>query len=159
MEKFDKKSGGCQCGNIRYEIGSTPRMLYVCHCRDCQKQSSSAFGMSLIVDPAVVDFVKGGENLKTWDSRGEDGQIKRCAFCPECGTRIFHAADREDQPISIKAGSLDDTGWLQPVAHIWLHSKQAWVTADPARYRCFEREPEGEAELARLWQHQIDSAG
>ena len=43
------KTGGCQCGSIRYRIKQEANMLYACHCRDCQKQSGSAFGLSLIV--------------------------------------------------------------------------------------------------------------
>ena len=41
--------GGCQCGDVRYEITGDPLALYICHCRECQKQSASAFGMSLEV--------------------------------------------------------------------------------------------------------------
>jgi len=50
-------------------------MLYVCHCRDCQKQSSSAFGMSLIVSLDDVEFLQGRDLLKTWDTRGDDGLV------------------------------------------------------------------------------------
>ncbi len=39
-----KFTGGCQCGNIRYEVVGTPKQLVVCHCTDCQRQSGSAFG-------------------------------------------------------------------------------------------------------------------
>jgi len=27
----------------------------------------------------------------------------------------------------VKAGNLDDTGWLFPVGHIWTRSAQPWV--------------------------------
>lgn len=33
-------TGGCQCGAVRYEITLSPLALYVCHCRECRKQSS-----------------------------------------------------------------------------------------------------------------------
>jgi len=148
------KTGGCQCTAIRYELTGLPKMLYACHCGDCQKQSASAFGMSLIMARDDVNFLRGQAQLKTWDTQGDDGAIKRCAFCPDCGTRMFHATEQEDAPISIKAGSLDDTLWLQPVAHIWLQSAQHWVEIDHARVRCFAREPDDEGALARLWQTQ-----
>lgn len=148
------KTGGCQCAAVRYELIGIPKMLYACHCSDCQKQSASAFGMSLIMSRDDVNFSQGQERLKTWDTRGENGAIKRCAFCPDCGTRIFHASKREDRPISIKAGSLDDTRWLQPVAHIWLRSAQPWVEIDHRHFRCFAQEPDDESALARLWLEQ-----
>ena len=42
--------GGCQCGAVRYAISAAPLTLYCCHCTECQAQSSSAFGMSMLVD-------------------------------------------------------------------------------------------------------------
>lgn len=151
MNAKPEYTGGCQCGAVRYSLTGTPRMLYACHCRDCQKQSSSAFGMSLIVDRADIEFTRGGDRLKIWDTRGDDDLLKRCAFCRDCGTRIYHAGPDTESTVSIKAGSLDDTGWLRPVAQIWLKSAQPWVTVDREHYRCFEQEPDDEAELERLW--------
>jgi hypothetical protein len=148
------ETGGCQCGNIRYELLGEPTMLYVCHCKDCQKQSASAFGMSLIVNPVDIRFTKGEALLRHWDTRGENGAIKRCLFCPDCGTRIIHGSDDPLETVSIKAGSLDDTSGLRPVANIWLKSAQPWVSVDSEHSLCFEEEPEDEAELHRLWQAQ-----
>lgn len=110
--------------------------------------------MSLRMNPHDITFTQGEDRLKTWDTRGEDGAIKRCAFCPDCGTRIIHGSDNPDKVISIKAGSLDDTSWLDPVAHIWLQSAQPWIAIDRDRYLCFDREPEDESALSNQWQSQ-----
>ncbi len=53
--------GGCQCGTVRYEITDDPVALYVCHCRECQKQSSSAFGISVIVKRSEFRVARGGK--------------------------------------------------------------------------------------------------
>lgn len=134
--------GGCQCGHIRYRLKAKPEILYVCHCSDCQKQSASAFGMSLIMAAGQVDFLRGSERLRHWDTPGDDGNIKRCYFCPDCGTRIMHGSDDPAQQVSIKAGSLDDTRDLRPSAHIWLRSAQPWVVVEREKYQCFETEPD-----------------
>ena len=47
-------AGGCQCGAVRYEYTGKPLQLVICHCKECQKQTSSAFGMTLPV--AKLDF-------------------------------------------------------------------------------------------------------
>jgi len=154
MKTSTSMTGGCQCGAVRYRLNGEPQMLYACHCTDCQKQSSSAFGMSLMVARADVEITAGQERLKTWDTQGDDGLLKRCAFCSDCGSRIYHAGESDDEPLSIKAGSLDDTGWLRPVAHIWLKSAQPWIDVDARQYRCYTEEPGDETELIALWRQQ-----
>jgi hypothetical protein len=37
------QTGGCLCGQIRYEITEEPKLVYTCHCTDCQHLTSSAF--------------------------------------------------------------------------------------------------------------------
>ena len=151
MIAHENPEGGCQCGSIRYRITQSPRILYTCHCTDCQKQSSSAFGMSLIVDASAVEFVAGARRLKFWDTQRDDGKLKRCAFCPDCGTRLYHGSE-DDKRISIKAGSLDDTRSLKPIAHIWLRSAQSWISFDDDQFHCFEQEPDNEEALEQQWQ-------
>jgi len=141
--------GGCQCGKIRYRLTGKPLMLYACHCSDCQKQSGSAFGMSLIMPPQQVEFTRGAASLRSWDTPGDDGLIKRCYFCPDCGTRVMHGSDDPSQNVSIKAGSLDDTRGLQPTAQIWLQSAQPWVSVDRSQCACFDTEPDDSTLLGR----------
>ena len=52
-------TGGCQCAAVRYEITGRPVALYVCHCKECRKQSASAFGISLIVRRADFRVTQG----------------------------------------------------------------------------------------------------
>jgi len=116
------KSGGCQCGHVRYEICREPLGLAVCHCKECQRQSGSAFGMSLAVPDGAFELRSGV--LKRFYIKCDSGRIKTCAFCPECGTRIYH---QTVNGMSVKAGTLDDTSWLKPDAHYWTMRKQPWV--------------------------------
>jgi len=106
--------GGCQCGRVRYRVEGKPFGLAVCHCTECQRQSGSAFGMSLAVASSAFKLYTGA--LKTFEVKCESGRIKTCAFCPDCGTRIYH---QTGNGMSIKAGTLDDTSWLKPNAHYW----------------------------------------
>jgi len=43
------QTGGCQCGKIRYTITEAPTLVYTCHCKDCQRLTSSAFSMGIVV--------------------------------------------------------------------------------------------------------------
>ena len=59
--------GGCQCGAIRYRLLRAPLALYACHCLHCQKQSSSAFGMSMWVERNAVEF--NGDVPRIYETR------------------------------------------------------------------------------------------
>jgi len=144
-----RPQGGCQCGRIRYRLLGEPLTLYLCHCRDCQKQSSSAFGMSLWVHRRDIEF-RGG-TPRIWKTAGESGAPKLCAFCPECGSRLYHASADEQAPLSLKAGSLDDTSWLRPVAHLWTRRAQPWLPLEATGMRCYEGEPDSDESLLALW--------
>ena len=39
--------GGCQCGAVRYTLATDKITAYACHCLECQKQSASAFAISV----------------------------------------------------------------------------------------------------------------
>lgn len=140
MTEIEIREGGCQCGAVRYGFSGEPIVLYLCHCTECQKQSSSAFGMSLRVRRA--DFVLIHGEPKFWERGAESGNSVVCAFCPDCGTRLYHASSHESEDVSLKAGSLDDTSDLHPVGHLWTRSAQPWVAIDrEAAAFAFETEP------------------
>lgn len=121
-------TGGCQCGQVRYEIRKVPLVFYLCHCTECQRQTSSAYGESLRVDP--TDLAVTG-TLKTTRRASESGAVRLGDFCPDCGVRIQHRSEGDPDRLNIKAGTLDDTSWLVPAGHIWVRSKQPFVTIGP----------------------------
>ena len=125
--------GGCQCGRVRYRLEGRPPGLAVCHCRGCQRQSGSAFGMSLAV-PRDAFRLTAGE-LAAFTVVCDSGRRKECSFCPGCGTRIHHRV--LEGALSLKAGTLDDTSWLEPQAHYWTKRRQPWVVI-PDGVRCVE---------------------
>lgn len=121
MKAFIPLTGGCQCGAVRYEITAPAEGLKTCHCGACQKQSGSAFGMSLAVAPDTFRLLSG--RLKAFDAIADSGAVKTCSFCPACGVRIHHTGPGW---MVGKAGTLDDTTDLEPSRHIWASRKQTW---------------------------------
>ncbi len=117
-------SGGCQCGAVRYAVAAEPLALYVCHCRECQKQSASAFGVSLLVPSAAFRLTAG--EPRTWSRRTDSGRTLRCMFCPECGSRVWHASPGSGT-LTLKGGSLDRPPDLSTAVHIWTSRKLSGV--------------------------------
>jgi hypothetical protein len=132
-------AGGCQCGAVRYAVSGDRRQLYVCHCRECQKQSASAFGISLDVPRAGLSLVRG--TPKFWSRATDSGHTLKCTFCPECGSRLWHEGDRAVDRVSIKGGSLDEPVDLRLAIHIWTQRKLPGVLIPP-RATQFPAEPD-----------------
>ena len=130
-------TGGCQCGAVRYAVSADPLEVYVCHCRECQKQSASAFGISVIVPAAAFELKQG--RLRAWSRPTDSGSTLVCSFCEICGTRIHHTDGRETN-ISVKGGSLDEPVDLSAAVHIWTKRKLRGVVI-PEHATQFPEEP------------------
>ena len=141
-------TGQCQCGAVRYTVTGKAITAFVCHCRECQRQSGSAFGMAAWIDDAAVDLERGA--LQEWTRHTPSGKQMVCRFCAVCGSRLFHQV-LGSRIFSIKPGSLDDPSPFQPVAHIWVSSKQPWVDI-PAGQIQFQGNPDGMEPLMQAWE-------
>lgn len=120
-----RHQGRCTCGDIRYAFEGEPLAVTVCHCTQCQRQSGSAFSMSMIVPRERFQLLAG--TLSTFLDTADSGGRKECMFCPRCGTRIYNALSRMPTTINIKPGTLDDTSGLAPKLEAWCSSKQPWL--------------------------------
>jgi len=153
MSRTSDRQGGCQCEAIRYRLLRAPVALYACHCLHCQKQSSSAFGLSMWMERDAVEFT--GAEPRIYRTSGESGREKHCAFCGECGTRLYHAGGgvREEgsTTLSLKAGTLDDTSDIVPTSHLWTKRAQSWLAPVLNGAVCYETEPDSEDALRRQW--------
>jgi len=141
-------TGGCQCGAVRYRVTGKPVTAFACHCIDCQRQSASAFGLAAWIEGALVEMETG--TLQEWVRTTPSGKQMAGRFCGHCGSRLFHQVLGAPY-LSIKTGSLDQPGGLQPVAHIWVKSKQPWVEV-PANMVQFDGNPDSMNSLLSAWQ-------
>ncbi len=130
-------TGGCQCGAVRYTVSADPLEIYVCHCRECQKQSASAFGISVIVPVRAFALEQG--RLRAWSRQTDSGGTLICSFCEDCGTRIHHT-DGSESSMSVKGGSLDEPVDLTGAMHIWTKRRLRGVII-PDHATQFPEEP------------------
>jgi len=54
-----------------------------------------------------------------WPRPTDSGKTLECAFCPRCGTRLWHQQHGASATISIKGGSFDDPINIECATHIW----------------------------------------
>ena len=140
--------GGCFCGAIRYRLNGEPLTLYVCHCTDCQRQTGSGFALSMFVSRSALDVTKG--EPRAYAVTTSEGLRKHGKFCAECSTRLWGEPPKFPQVVVMRPGTLDDTTWLRPIAHIWTRSAQPWITI-PKDALTFEGQPEDPLALVNAW--------
>lgn len=148
--------GGCQCGQVRYEVTEAPTALYCCHCTNCQAQGGSAFAISLLAPRSGFAFTQG--EPKAYHFVADSGKKKIGWFCPDCGVRLMHDTEGRDS-VTVRGGTLDEAKDLMPTGHIWTRSAQAWMKFDDTSL-VYEKAPDdGYEALKRQWaRQQLDAA-
>lgn len=129
--------GGCNCGDIRYRCEGAPVVVAQCHCRNCQRQSGSAFSVNLIFPES--DVTLEGELSVYEDKDTFSGNSVMRKFCGTCGSPIFTQVPDGKGMLIVKLGTLDDPKPYVPVATLWTSTALPWV--EPVGERRYERNP------------------
>jgi hypothetical protein len=141
-------AGRCICEAIHYRVTEEPLTVYACHCTDCQKRSGSAFGLSMWVRRTAIEVTKGEATLHV--SLSAEGRPRHGRICAQCGARLWSEPPKNPGLSVVRPGTLDDTSWIKPVAHIWTRSAQPWFVFPPGAVK-FEQQPADMRELMTLW--------
>ena len=117
-------TGGCLCGKIRYSADAEPAFVGLCHCRDCQKFTGSAFAAVIGLPKSAVTATGA---LKEFTKQGDSGKPINRMFCPECGASVMDEAEAAAGIVMIQAGTLDNTSWVKPTSQIYCASARPAV--------------------------------
>jgi hypothetical protein len=118
--------GGCACDRVRYRLTAPPLGVYLCHCTDCQTITTSAFVEGAQVKEESLEILQG--ELKEWERiHTTSGARPKQYSCSHCGVRIYSLSTKAVGVRTLRAGTLDDTTWLNPAGSIWAKSAQPWV--------------------------------
>ena len=121
-------SGSCLCGQIGYQMDETEAAnAFHCHCSDCQKITGS--GKATVVEIPEAAIQISGE-YSTYEKSGSDGSQVIRAFCPECGSQMFTFVREKRGFLFVKAGTLDSSDWIKPIASCWSSSASQWARPD-----------------------------
>jgi len=133
-------TGGCLCGQVRYEACPDHREGYYCHCRMCQMAVGN-------VRAAFINLRKDQVRWLTSPTWYVSSKIARRGFCNHCGTPLcFEFNDSENMDLTV--GSLDDPSVLTPTSHYAIETRIAsWHVEDGLRgHRLDENE-----RIAQRW--------
>jgi hypothetical protein len=114
-------TGGCCCGQIRYEAAGLPFAETNCHCSICRRTTGAPFVAWFSIPRSGFRFVLGEPVGFQSSAKG------RRTFCAKCGTQLTF--EREDLPneIDVTTCSLDDPNTLPPKDHTYTGSQLDWV--------------------------------
>jgi len=136
--------GGCACGAVRYRLTASPMFVHCCHCRDCQRQTGSAFVINALIETDRIALLAGGpEPVRVPTDSGRPHDIYRC---PRCHTALWSDYGGRPKLRFVRVGTLDDPAAVQPDVHIYVRSKLPWV-ALPDGVSSFE----AYYEVPRVW--------
>jgi hypothetical protein len=122
----DELQGGCTCGAVRYRLGSPPMIVHCCHCRDCQRQTGSAFVLNALIEADRVALLSGEPEMVTVPAPSDRAQ--KIYRCPSCRIALWSVYGDVDKLRFVRIGTLDDPSALPPNVHIYTRSKLPWVT-------------------------------
>jgi hypothetical protein len=120
------QTGSCLCGNVRITLSAAPVAVALCHCRDCQKQSGSAFSLVAIVPLSALD-VSG--DTAVWRTVADSGQTVERTFCRTCGSPVRTDSEgaRGRGITVLKASLMDEAASFIPQVQIYCGSAAPWV--------------------------------
>jgi hypothetical protein len=118
--------GGCRCGAVRYQLAMEDLpSTYACHCLDCQTWSGSAFSQQTFVPEAAL-AVTGP--VVVYEFTTPSGSTSTQRMCGVCHARVYNTNSTRPNVAIVRAGTLDRSNELRVAAHIWVKSKQLWLT-------------------------------
>jgi hypothetical protein len=121
--------GGCACGRMRYRLTSKPMFVHCCHCRDCQRQTGSAFVLNALIETDRVERLSGEtEGVPVPTESGRPHVIHRC---PACKVAVWSHYGGRPALSFVRVGTLDEPAALPPDVHIYTRSKLPWVPLPP----------------------------
>src|SRR5688572_33105263 len=74
--------GKCACSSVLYRMNSRPMYVHCCHCRDCQRQTGSAFVLNALIETARIELIAGAPvAVAVPTDSGRPHEIHRCGVC------------------------------------------------------------------------------
>ena len=113
------RTGGCNCGEVRFRVEGEPIRVGVCHCQICPKDTGSSFNFFAVWTSNSVACVG---NTKSWIHRTDHRH-----FCATCGSSLYSIVNGTNE-VEIRVGAFDDApSGLLPNYELWLSRRERWL--------------------------------
>lgn len=141
QESVKTLTGRCLCGGVSYRINGICRDIINCHCENCRRTHGHIAAYTS-VDRADLELLET-QTLEWYHDLSPDTYR---GFCKRCGASLFWDARDGRGKISVAAGSLDDSGDLKTVGHVFVAEAGRYYAIDDDLPR-FDQGNDGALEL------------
>ena len=130
-------TGGCYCGEIRYEINGSQEAAFQCHCRECQYITGGNTNIVIVFAESDFNYTKG--IASTFARSDLENPVTR-HFCGTCGTGIGSRSPSRPNSMIVKVGTLDKPENYQAQAAIFTCDQQKYHHI-PSDIPSFDKRP------------------
>ena len=130
-------TGGCYCGEIRFEVTGPQEAAFQCHCRECQYITGGNANIVVVFAETDFRYTKG---VTTTFARSDLETPVTRHFCSGCGTAIGSRSPSRPNSMIVKVGTLDYPGDYQAKAAIFTCDKQPYHHI-PSDIPAFDKRP------------------
>ena len=117
--EMQKRTGGCNCGTVRFQVEGNPIRVGVCHCQICRKDTGSSFNFFAVWSAKNVTIAG---DTKSWMHSTDQRH-----FCVTCGSSLYSIVDGANE-VEIRVGAFDNApSDLLPTYELWLNRRETWL--------------------------------
>jgi hypothetical protein len=132
------RSASCHCGDLALVCEGEPRKVSMCHCKDCQRRTGSAFSVAVFYAREQVRLEGGSPGR--FERGSSSGRPVAFSFCLRCGSNVFWEPGRMPDLIGVALGCFAEADFPAPVQSVWTKDMHRWL-ALPGGIARFEEAP------------------
>ncbi|MDE2446023.1 MAG: GFA family protein [Alphaproteobacteria bacterium] len=114
-------SGGCLCGDVRYQFSEPIYGCVNCHCESCRKNCAAP----------MTTFVGVYDGTWRWTGAApsvfESSPGVKRYFCGRCGSPVAYISENFTNKMHFYLAQLDDPEAFKPEGHSFKDSQLSWL--------------------------------
>jgi hypothetical protein len=110
------RTATCACGQLSVTCTGEPALVSLCHCRDCQLRTGSAFGVAAFFR---AEEVTPRGDARRWERVADSGYRIAFHFCPVCGSTVYWEPERKVGMVAVALGAFADPSFPAPVRTVY----------------------------------------
>jgi hypothetical protein len=111
-------AASCMCGQVKMRVTAAPVMAMACHCTGCQKLTSGAYSLTLMLPASGFEKIEGETDLG-----GLHREQSAHHFCTRCNNWLYTTGIAGGQFVNFRPTMLEDASWFTPFVESYMSEK------------------------------------